>query len=473
MKAVREMKRVFVCKSFWDRSGIEEFLVEQAKDGWMLCEISDFFWRFRKEEPADVHYCVTYFSKASNFDAGPSKKEQQFRDLCEYTGWKLAADNGQMLIFCNYEKDPTPIETEDDIMLLAMHETAKRFFLPMCLFFVILGMIQFGTFLFRYLCDPWSILTSNAGILAGLCAIVVMILPLVSIGGYYHWHKRATKMIESGSEEWKNKGPLDLRVTIIVWMMFYLAFTILSFLGRSGILLGILILLGIFGTAVAVLAFSKQMKKRKISRTVNRTLTYTCSVICAAGLSVLMLIAMFQAVQTSKKEKVPVKVQTINGWTEKIYHDNLPLTVEDMIDTEYEGYSYEIRKESESVLCGIQQALQKPGIDALSEPRLSYRIVRVKCPMLYDLCKKQMKRDFAHDYGGSSEEKDFEKHLKIDGIPWGAKEAYRLCMGDEMQNRFLLCYENRIVEIDFGNGWIPNAQQMKLVAKRLGQSLNR
>lgn len=54
----------------------------------------------------------------------------------------------------------------------------------------------------------------------------------------------------------------------------------------------------------------------------------------------------------------------------------------------------------------------------------------------------------------------------IDAAPWGAVEAYRNYWGDSYMNRYLLCYEDRIVEIRFDSE--PTEEQMRIVTEKLG-----
>ena len=61
------------------------------------------------------------------------------------------------------------------------------------------------------------------------------------------------------------------------------------------------------------------------------------------------------------------------------------------------------------------------------------------------------------------------ERYRIETTPWGANEAYQLKLGGEMQQRFLLCYDNCIVEIDFDWDWQLTSEQMKIVAEKLGR----
>ena len=118
----------------------------------------------------------------------------------------------------------------------------------------------------------------------------------------------------------------------------------------------------------------------------------------------------------------------------------------------------------------MQRAHQIPGVDGLDEPKLSYRIIDVKMPLLYGLCRNTLEKDFAHDFGRSMNgDMNWEEHIPVDAAPWGAKEAYQLCILGNMKERYLLCYDRRIVEIEFGNVWNLTNEQMRIVGEHFGK----
>lgn len=109
---MKNTKRVRIKFEFFDRAGISKYLEEQAQQGWMLKKIGRLFWTFEKIEPAPLHFAVTYFPKASEYDPEPSEEQALFYEMCEHTGWKLVTTSAQMQIFCNEDENPVPIETD-------------------------------------------------------------------------------------------------------------------------------------------------------------------------------------------------------------------------------------------------------------------------------------------------------------------------------------------------------------------------
>ena len=108
----RKKRREVNLYSYYDHAGIVRHLEELARQGWQLEHTGSVFWTYRRCEPAELHYAVVYFPKASQFDPEPPPEQRDFWALCKATGWELVSNRNQMQIFCNPAKNPTPIETD-------------------------------------------------------------------------------------------------------------------------------------------------------------------------------------------------------------------------------------------------------------------------------------------------------------------------------------------------------------------------
>lgn len=64
-------KRILATFAFYDRTGIQAFLEKQAEKGWMFEKFGILGWKFRRIQPKKLHFAVTYFPKASQFDPEP------------------------------------------------------------------------------------------------------------------------------------------------------------------------------------------------------------------------------------------------------------------------------------------------------------------------------------------------------------------------------------------------------------------
>ena len=93
--------------SYYDHAGIARHLEDMARQGWQLEKAGSTFFTYHRCDPAELHYAVVYFPKASQFDPEPPAEQREFWELCKATGWELVTSRYQMQIFCNPAKDPT------------------------------------------------------------------------------------------------------------------------------------------------------------------------------------------------------------------------------------------------------------------------------------------------------------------------------------------------------------------------------
>ena len=145
-----------------------------------------------------------------------------------------------------------------------------------------------------------------------------------------------------------------------------------------------------------------------------------------------------------------VETYEYRGMTWEVYHDELPLIIEDFMTVDYDEYSYKFEA-NETFLVAEYEATQRPRMDALDYPDLYYRIVKVKAPIFYEMCKTEMLEEVERwrNASGYVEAEYRDQYRTVDAKIWQADEAYREYRGDEPQNRFLVFWGNKLVEIAF------------------------
>ena len=127
---MRDRKRRLEQFSFYDHTGMERHLENMARKGWLLEKMSTFGWTYRRIQPRELTFFVTYYPRASEFDPSPSVGQLDFQEFCAHTGWVLAASRDQIQVFYNEYENPTPIETDPQLEVETIHKAAKRGILP-------------------------------------------------------------------------------------------------------------------------------------------------------------------------------------------------------------------------------------------------------------------------------------------------------------------------------------------------------
>lgn len=461
---MKERKRRWMPLTFYDRSGMERDLEAQAAQGWMLEKTSAFGWSYRRIEPAKIRFSVVYFPAASAFDPAPSEKQQQFQDFCAHTGWELIASNAQLQIFCNRQENPVPIETDPVLELENIHASVKKSVLPTYGMNLVLGFMQIGLAVMRFSMDPIGELASLGAVLSMLFWVLMIFSNGMQIFLYYRWLRKAGAAAQEG-RFLETKSTDRFQMVMILSTTLALVFMLLSFGGGSMLLLSLALVVGILGITAVMIWLSNQLKKRAIKAGTNRLVTYGVTVFISLLLGGVILWAMVSVRLDSTDRKSEALAYEYNNWTFYVYQDPIPLRIEDLLETDYTGYSREIISDVSSPLLSRFEARQRPRHDALKEPELLYRVIHVKAPFLYRWVLDMMKEEFSHGYGYPEDTDGWEEHRPIDPSSWGAEEAWQLVLGGEVKNRYLLCYEGYIIEIDLD--WEPTQAQMDVIIQKL------
>lgn len=462
---MKKTKRRIEPLSFFDHTGISKHLEKMAAKGWMIEKIVNTGWVYRRMEPKKLHFAVSYFPKASEYDPEPSEEQKVFHDFCAYAGWKLACTSAQMQIFYNERENPTPIETDPELEVQAIHASAKKGFIPSYILLLVIALLNGTLWVSNLLGDPINLLSNPTEFFTGLVWLLLGLLCIVEVACYFRWHSKAKVAAQRG-EFLKTPSTSKFQLFVLgvaLIGLLYFGINYIVFGDNLQRWIGIFMCIYMPGLFAIVNATKEFLKRKKVSRGVNRTVTVLTSFIVAFGAMGLMvgvtLYGSSKGVFADKDEET----YEHGGMTWVVHQDELPLVLEDLIDVEYTGYIKE-RRGNMSFIMGQLVMEQRPRFDAenyTSIPRLEYTMTIVNIPALYDKCKEIIIRDGEYFL----DRKDREYRLE-EAEPWGANEVYQLYDVEfGARNTYLLCYDKLIVEIRFD--WEPTVEQMAIVGEKL------
>lgn len=172
--------------AFYDHTGIARHLEQMAAKGWMLEEMSSYYWTYRKIKPQTLHFAVTYYPEASVL-RGVTEQELRLRDYCEAAGWKLVARWSQMQVYCTDVSDPVPLETDAALQIENINETAWRSHLR--------GYwITFGTMFLLGLFVMMLATEDVVPVSVWALPLAVIAWCVVELASYYIWYEKAERM---------------------------------------------------------------------------------------------------------------------------------------------------------------------------------------------------------------------------------------------------------------------------------------
>ncbi len=443
---MKEIKRRLESFAPYDCTGIAEHLEQMAQEGWMLDMIGVYLWKYRRIEPRKLHFTVTYLPNISEFDPENTESLLEMEEYCTKDGWKLAARNAKMQVFYHEGEAPRPIETDAMIELQTIHHAMCKQWLLGQGFNVLLSVTQLALAYMRFADSPISFFSNPIQLYMPLLWLVLLVISLGAIGKYLLWYRRAKRQVEYGVL------PPAKRTIKINFTLLGLELVILVLLLASP-KIALLSLTGVFGVVAISNAGMAEMKRQGVSRGINQAVSI--------GLCVCLTFAMLFGVGwfVFQDRHKPVGYYDLKGWKMEVFADPLPLYVQDLLQTEQKDWSTETRKNETFALANTEY-IQRPLTQSAEVPELSYTITEVRLPALYDLCK-------AEKLGQHQEKWDTRRYQAVDAAPWSAQAVYQEYEEDlGAAPVYLLFYETHIVEIAFN--WEPTAEQMQIVAQKLG-----
>ena len=463
---MKQYKYIFPAFTFYDRTGIQKYLEKRAAEGWMLERLGGFSWKFRRTEPKKVHFAVTYFPKASAFDPGPSEQQETFHEFCAHSGWKLVAFSAQLQTFCNEQENPVPIETDPEIELENIHKTSVKTYLPS--YFLMLPAVIMPAFNLGYMWknEPIRFLSTNIYLFNILTALICALLCGTELIGYFTWYIRAKKAAAEG-KFLETRGRRSFQLALVVLMMVCLGTLILYGANLRVSLMMVTLLALIAGSVAVSIGATKLMKRKNFSARKNKVITMviiTVMSLLAVGLGSFGIVALMDRWDTQNQD---LPTYEFRGSTWVLYRDEIPLRVQDLTEVDPEIFSYRISSSDNSFLLRCTDAYQRPRYDMLDQPDIRYSIVDVKAPWLNDfVLEKLLETDtdfWSEDIYGNI---TYDEYRQVEAADWGARQAYRLCNGENEMSQFLLCYEDRFVIFD--PDWEPTPEQQRIVGEILG-----
>ena len=251
---MKNKRLLFPLFSFYECENIEKYLEKKASQGWML-ESMSFGWKFKRIDPASLHFSVNYFPKASEFDSCVSDDQLRYIDYCEHDGWTLCAQTAQMKIFYTTNEDPVPIETDPILEVENIHNTIKRGYLPVWIMWVIISVLNIFTNTMKIFSDGSEYLPRFTNALFLVFYILLLLFWGQQLFRYAFWHKRAKKEAKDYGILYTPRDDIAFKITILtlifsifavwVWSIFdkftgiFIAVTFLDVAVIIGVVYGI------------------------------------------------------------------------------------------------------------------------------------------------------------------------------------------------------------------------------------------
>ena len=430
-----------------DAAAMERKLEKMAEKGWLLDEMTNWGFRYRRGEPGEVHYAVTYFPQASVYDAGPTEEQQTYADYCAAAGWEFVSNWGPLQIFRSTRANPVPIETDEAEKLQAIHKSMLK---TLVLSYGMLLAVWIMNLALRFSSikrNPLGFFSSNQELLfMGFLLFFVLQLAFILVD-YFVWYLRSKKSVERG------EGCLQPHTRLRFWLSMVLLATgvpalVTLFAGLSqvgNIWMTVYCVISMPLIMVLSQGLLKWLKRRGFDRSVTRGVHIGGAVVLGIAYAVGITILVTRSAERVVDPRAEVYVDS-RGFEWEIHSDALPVTLEDLgyTVTEEDHCSYQSDR-SKTILMDRAIYVQESYGEGSTLPYLRYEVTDVKAGFLLEPVLELTTGGYYLSVHGMSFL--MNSYTLADEPLYGADRMYVAGEGS-LNNGLYLVYGQKILHID-------------------------
>ena len=428
---------------------IEKKLEHYAKKGLVLEKMGSSLWTFKKTEPQNLKYTVTYFAEGSVFNPHPTENQQTYFDYAKAAGWDFVCEYNQMQIFSSSLENPPEFETDEKEKLENIHKCMKKSFVVSQLLMLVAFALNLFLRLNSLKRNPTDFLSSNIDLATLLMFFSIILYSSYSLINYYMWYKKSKKSVDMGGSIIENfnktRRYFDIGYLIflfsLVGYMFIHVFTNTAF----GIIALAVVQLPLF--ALVFWGSITLLKRRKISAKANKIISVSLLILTGVLYLGFMFysISQFSFTERSNKPYTTVDWEVYKGMTReyRLYNDKIPLTCEDLYGhIDFEKYSYESDEENTPLLHRSNYSQTRPPMKN-APPELEYSIYKPK----FEFVKNIVVSDLAKIDDWSD-----RKLETLDNNIFSTEKAFAFYYedpnGKRLNGEYILVFTDKIIHID-------------------------
>lgn len=458
--------RKFVNFIYNDYISMEEKLNRFANRGLFLEKASGAFWKFRKGEPKDLKYAITYFSDSSFFDSENSESLKSYIEYGKEYGYEFVDNINQIQIFVTEAENNIPFETDEAEKFENIKKCMKKSFLPTILLMLACFALNLFFQISTMFTNPIRFFSSNTDITICTMMFVIVSYYLFIVISYFIWCKKSKKSLFEGGGLPKASSNItkfiDFFVSVSVFLL--LLFMILDFAKKYKLLYVVLVFSQVPILILVLLTLVKILKRLKLSRGIIKFAYILGAIVFSILYAFIIGNVVFNYDEKIEEyRKVEVTYPGVETFTYEVYNDYLPLTSQDLYGDEYIGeISYEHNSYNTIFLTReeyIQNSVPNFEIDE-EMPDISYDILRPKFDFVSNMILKELTNE---DY--------FMNYEKIDNDLFGTTIAYQDVYEGIGTGRYTLFYEDKGIIIDLNLDGEVTETQRDIILEKLISTL--
>ena len=445
---------------------IEQKLELYAKKGLVLEKMGPYLWTFKKTEPQNLKYTVTYFAEGSVFNPHPTDNQQTYFDYAKAAGWDFVCEYNQMQIFCSSLENPPEFETDEKEKLENIHKCMKKSFVVSQLLMLVVFALNLFLRLNSLKRNPTDFLSSNIDLATFLMFFCIILYSSYTLINYYMWYNKSKKSVDMGGSiiENFNKTRRYFDIGYLIFLFSLVGYMFIHLLTNTafGIIAISVVQLPLF--ALIFWGSITLLKRRKISANANKIISISLLIITGVlylGF-IFYSIPRFSFSERSNKPYTTVDWEVYEEMTReyRLYSDKIPLTCEDLyghIDFEY--YSYEADEEDTPLLHRSHYSQTRPPMKN-APPKLEYSIYKPKFEFVKNIVVSDLTK---------LEDWSDRKLETLDNAIFSTEKAYAFYYEDPngilFSGEYILVFTDKIIQIDAETSFTD--EQIEIIKNKL------
>ena len=419
------MRRIFDLLPVYDKLGEAGLFERMAAKGWELCGGGKYCWKFRRAEPAELHYAVAFYARSSEY-APPGEDELAFRELCARTGWEFVCSRGYLQVFVNRSANPLPLDTDPELEFQLTDRMARKNAVFNAVMLALsLALLWF--MLSRALDDRLAALVSMDAFIRPLLLLGVALFCLGDIVCWALWRRRARAAAERG-EFYASRRLARVNSAILLLPPALFALCVLGWLfcggnGRESMRV-VITVVSVLAASAAGAAVASRLKAAGAPRGKNIALSaLTVFAVCVA----VSVAGVLLTGRAAGEAGAPLTIKALSG-------SNYDYAVHTETDGSpfAELYSYEER------YVPFGDACPEPAPDDDVSAKLSYSVLRARMASVYP----ELREGVLWAHQGLTEE--------CAAAPFGAEEAWYIEESfPGVEQAWILCYGESVVYLEY------------------------
>lgn len=444
---MRQTKLRMECFAPFDFRGAEQHLSAMAAKGWRVERMDGTLWKYRRAEPARIHYAVTCPP-----DSGREDDRLFFEDLCETAGWEKVSDWAGMQVYASPAARPTPLETDASLLLERIHRAMKGSYLNYhwgrvsCAAFLLLGRLV------EFWLTPRSFFLSNLSIGLAAACLLLLLFHAGCAAAYRVWYRRSLRAAEESGTLLPVPGWYGAVSRASYFWFLSLLLPVLLEAGfgdpREALRLLFMVLAVLFVAGAAV--FLVWLLKR------GRFDQGTLTALLVLAAAVVLLVFGRQQADPADLFKEPEPGEYVwNGMSWDEDPPAIPLTAEDLTGREWPHVRRYVHDRGHSLFGSETAYWEFAQAETGERCDADYDIIDVANQFVYGRIRDSLlhgRRDDAWQAG--------------DPAPWGALAVYTDSRGGSSYGEYLVCWPGRMVRL-YVNDFSLSGEQIAAAAERL------